>query len=74
MENEIMEQHHRRQDFLQKYLELVNCGIPDGRALLRDMSQIYESVRDREAYICIKEWHDVSHFSVNQSAKFLLLM
>lgn len=56
MEIEFME--HRRQDFLQKYLELVNCDISDGRGLLLEMSRHYDCVRDRDAYICVKEWHD----------------
>jgi len=69
-----MDIEHRRQDFLSKYLELVDCSILAGRGLLMDMAQNYENVRDRESFICIKEWHDVSHFSVNQSAIFLLLV
>jgi len=63
-------EHHKRAEFLEKYLDLVNCDMSDGDGLLRDMSRHFNVVTDRDAYNSLKEWHEVSHFSINQFARF----
>jgi len=64
-----MEHGHKRAEFLEKYLELVNCDMSDGNGLLRDMSRHIDVVTDRDAFNSLKEWHEVSHFSINQFAR-----
>jgi len=61
---------HKRAEFLAKYLELVNCDISEGNGLLRDLIDHIDVVTDRDAFNILKEWHMVSHFSINQFAKF----
>jgi len=64
---------HKRAEFLVKYLDLVNCDMAEGNGLLREMVHLIDVVTDRDAYNCLKEWHYVSHFSINQFARFLFM-
>lgn len=41
-----------------KYLEIVNCDMIEGRALLGDMYLHFENIQDRDAFNCMKEWHE----------------